>query len=230
MKATDHARTHRPDADEEVGVVLVAHWNFEVEDIDGRRVTDATGAGLPMTLDEGVRIVPGRDGEALAFDGTGGRASVQAAPQLTLSQVFGFTVAFHVCVTEGPTGEWRALLFEQVAETDARAVGMWLHPDADRLRVQLFTIKGPEYMDSHARLTLGEWGHVAFVVHAQGMFLYVNGKPDVAVPLEHPVVTPSGPLSLGAEPGKPGMAGLIADVRVYADALNARAVQALAAD
>ncbi|MFC4912374.1 LamG domain-containing protein [Actinomadura gamaensis] len=208
--------------------MLVAHWSFEVEDIDGRRVTDATGGGLAMTLDEGVRIVPGRDGEALAFDGTGGRAIVPAVPQLALSQVFGFTVAFHVSVSEGPTGEWRALLFKSVAEGDARAIGVWLHPDAMRLRVQLFTIKGPEYMDSHARLKLGEWSHLAFAVDTQGMFLYVDGKLDVAIPLEHPVVTPSGPLSLGAEPGKLGMSGLLADVRVYSAALDERTVRALA--
>lgn len=209
--------------------MLVAHWSFEVEDIDGRRVADATGGGSAMTLDEGVRIVPGGDGEALAFDGTGGRAVVPAVPQLVLSQVFGFTTAFRVSVAEGPTGEWRALLFKEVAEGDARAIGIWLHPDAMRLRVQLFTIKGPEYMDSHARLALDAWTHLAFVVDTQGMFLYVDGQLDVAIPLEHPVVTPSGPLSLGAEPGKLGMSGMLADVRVYSAALDEQAVRALAA-
>ncbi|RMI47400.1 LamG domain-containing protein [Actinomadura harenae] len=212
--------------------MLVARWSFAVEDIDGRRVADATGGGLTMTLDEGVRIVPGRDGdgEALAFGGTRGRAIVEAAPRLALSQLFGFTVAFHVRVTDGPTGEWRALLFKQVADADARALGVWLHPDADRLRVQLFTTKGPEYMDGHARLTRDEWAHLALVVHAQGMALYVDGRPDVAIPLEHPVVTPGGPLSLGAEPGKPGMSGLMANVRIYAEALDERTIRALATE
>ncbi|MEV5570771.1 LamG-like jellyroll fold domain-containing protein [Spirillospora sp. NPDC052269] len=213
-----------------MGTVLVAHWSFDVEDIDGRRVADATGDGPAMTLDEGVRIVPGRDGEALAFDGTGSRATAPAVPRLALSQVFGFTLAFHACVAEGPTGEWRALLFKRVADADARALGMWLHPDADRLRVQLFTIKGPEYMDSHAGLTPGVWAHLAFVVHAQGMFLYLDGKLDVAIPLEHPVVTPSGSLSLGAEPGKPGISGLMTDVRVYAAALDEHTIRTLAGE
>ncbi|MEV4253004.1 LamG-like jellyroll fold domain-containing protein [Spirillospora sp. NPDC049652] len=213
---------------EEVGAVLVAHWSFEVADIDGRRVADATGGGLAMALDEGVRIVPTRDGQALAFDGTAARATVPAVPQLALSQVFGFTVAFHACVTDGPTGEWRALLFKEVADGDARAVGMWLHPDADRVRLQLFTIKGPEYLDSHARLTRDTWVHLAYVVNAQGMFLYVDGRLDTAVSLEHPVVTPAGPLSLGAEPGKPGISGLMADVRVYAAALDEQALRAIA--
>ncbi|MFI0449395.1 LamG domain-containing protein [Actinomadura sp. 6N118] len=207
--------------------MLIAHWTFDVEDIDGSRVNDTTGGGLKAALDAGAEIVPGRDGEALSLDGDG-RAVVPAGPQLVLSQVFGFSLAFFVNVNAEPTGEWRGLFYKPVAEHDARGIGMWLYPDAQRLRVQLFTVKGPEYVDSRAVLTLDEWAHVAFVVDTDGMFLYVNGKLDVAVPLEHAVVTPAGPIYLGGEPGKPGLTGLLDDVRVYASALDEEAVRALA--
>ncbi|GAA2620554.1 LamG domain-containing protein [Actinomadura fulvescens] len=207
--------------------MLIAHWTFDVTDLDGPRVNDTTGGGLPAALDGDAEIVPGRDGEALSVDGNG-RAVVQAAPQLVLSQVFGFSLAFFVNVTAAPTGEWRGLLYKPVAEHDARGIGMWLYPDAQRLRVQLFTVKGPEYMDSRAVLAEGAWAHVTFVVDTGGMFLYINGKLDVAVPLEHAVVTPGGPIYLGGEPGKPGLSGLLDDVRVYASALDEEAVRALA--
>ncbi|MEU5876135.1 LamG domain-containing protein [Spirillospora sp. NPDC047279] len=207
--------------------MLIAHWTFDVENVDGHRVADATGGGLTATLDEGAEIVPGRDGEALSLGGAG-QAVVPAAPQLVLSQVFGFSLAFFVNVTGDPTGEWRGLLYKPVTDEDARSLGLWLYPDALRVRVQLFTVKGPEYADSRAVLTLGEWAHVAFVVDTEGMFLYINGKLDVAVPLEHAVVTPAGPLHLGSEPGKPGLTGLMEDVRVYASALDQEAVRALA--
>lgn len=206
--------------------MLVGHWTFDIETIEGRRVADAAG-GLPAALDENVEIVPGRDGQALAFDGRG-RAVIPAAPQLVLSQVFGFTLAFWANAAAGPTGEWRGLFFKQVAEHDARGIGLWLYPDAMRLRVQLFTVKGPEYADSRRTLTVGEWTHVAFVVDTDGMFLYVDGKLDVAVPLEHAVVTPSGPFALGGEPGKAGFTGLLEDFRVYAQALDEQDVRALA--
>jgi hypothetical protein len=142
--------------------------------------------------------------------------------------VFGFSVAFFVRIDEEPTGEWRSLLYKPVAENDARGLGLWLYPDAMRLRIQLFTVKGPDYVDSHARLTVGEWAHVAFVVDTDGMFLYVNGRLDVAAPLEHAVVTPAGPIYLGREPTKPGFAGLMDDLRVYASALDEEAVRSLA--
>jgi hypothetical protein len=207
--------------------VLVAHWTFDVETVDGRRVADAAGGGPVAELNETAQIVPGRDGEALSLDGRG-RALIPAMPQLVLSQVFGFSVAFFVQVVEESTGEWRSLLYKPVAEHDARALGMWLYPDAMRMRVQLFTVKGPEYVDSHARLPLGEWIHVAFVVDPEGMFLYINGRLDVGMSLEHAVVTPAGPIYLGSEPTKPGFGGLMDDFRVYASALNAEAVVELA--
>ncbi len=210
----------------EVIPVLIAHWTFDVATVDGRRVAEATGAGPAAELDETAGIVPGRDGEALSLNGND-RAVIPAAPQLVLSQVFGFSLAFFVQVTEPPTGEWRSLVYKPVAENDARGLGLWLYPDAMRVRVQLFTVKGPDYVDSHTRLALGEWAHLAFTVNTQGMFLYINGKLDVAVSLEHPVVTPAGPIYLGSEPTKPGFGGLMDDFRVYASSLNEEAVRAL---
>ncbi|WP_067484991.1 LamG domain-containing protein [Actinomadura hibisca] len=207
--------------------MLVGHWTFDIETIDGRRVADAE-AGLPAVLDAGVEIVPGADGQALAFDGRG-RVEIPAAPQLVLSQIFGFTLAFWVKAAAGPVGEWRSLLYKPVAEHDARGVGLWLYPDAMRLRVQLFTVKGPEYADSRRTVPLGEWAHLALVVDTDGMFLYIDGRLDSAVPLEHPVVTPGGPFHLGGEPGRPGLTGLLEDFRVYASALDERDVRILAA-
>jgi hypothetical protein len=208
--------------------MLVAHWTFDAETVEGRRVADASGGGLAAALDETVEVVPGRDGEALAFDGRG-RAVIPAAPQLVLSQMFGFSLAFFVNVTEEPTGEWRGLFYKPVAEHDARGVGMWLYPDAMRLRVQLFTVKGPDYLDSRAVLPVGGWTHVAFVVDTDGMFLYVDGRLDSAQPLEHAVVTPTGPIYLGSEPARRGFSGLLDDFRVYASPLGEEAVRSLSA-
>jgi hypothetical protein len=207
--------------------VLIAHWTFDAGTVDGRRAADTAGAAPSAELAETARIVPGRDGEALAL-GEHDRAVIPAAPQLVLSQIFGFGLAFFVRVDEGPTGEWRSLLYKPVAENDARGLGLWLYPDAMRLRVQLFTVKGPDYIDSQARLTVGEWAHIAFVVDTRGMALYVDGEQDSAASLEHPVVTPAGPIYLGREPAKPGFGGLIEDLRVYASALGQEAVRALA--
>jgi hypothetical protein len=207
--------------------VLMAHWTFDVDTTDGRKVADAAGASPAAELGETAEIVPGRDGGALALGGRD-RVVIPAAPQLVLSQIFGFSLAFFVQVNEEPTGEWRSLLYKPVAENDARGLGLWLYPDAMRLRVQLFTVKGPDYVDSRTRLTPGEWTHVAFVVDTQGMFLYINGRQDAAVALEHAVVTPAGPIYLGSEPSKPGFGGLMDDLRVYASPLDGEAVRSLA--
>ncbi|WP_433331822.1 LamG domain-containing protein [Spirillospora sp. CA-294931] len=205
---------------------LIAHWAFGIEDVHGHTVTDAAGS-LTAELDRTVGIVPGRTGEALSFDGRG-IAAIPAARQLVLDQMFGFSLTFMINVTASPTGEWRGLFFKQVAEHDARSVGLWLYPDAMRLRAQLFTVKGPEFADTRGRLPLGDWIHVALVVDTDGMFLYIDGKPNVAVPLEHAVVSAAGPLYLGAEPGHAGFSGLLDDFRVYGSALDGEDVLILA--
>ncbi|MBW8482076.1 LamG domain-containing protein [Actinomadura parmotrematis] len=212
--------------------MLVAHWTFDVRDVAGRSVRDAAG-GLVAALDEHAGIVPASDGAGtggeLVLDGRG-RAVVPAAPRLALSQVFGFTVALAAAPdpAAAPTGEWRGLFYQPVGEDDARALGIWLYPDSFRLRVQLFTVRGPEFVDSRRALAPGAWTRLALVVDRDGMFLYVDGKLDVAAPLEHPVVTPAGPVHLGAEPGRAGFGGRLADVRIYAAALDEDAVRALA--
>jgi hypothetical protein len=207
--------------------MLIAHWTFDIGTIDGRSAAEARGAGPAVALDESVAIVPGRDGEALSFDGTG-KAVIPAMPQLVLSQVFGFSVAFFAKVAQEPDGEWRGLFYKPVGENDARSIGIWLYPDTTQMRVQLFTVKGPDYIDSQASLPIGEWVHVAFVVDSGGMYLYIDGQLDTGVALEHEVVPPYGPIYLGSEPGKPGFAGLMDDFRVYASALRADEVRALA--
>lgn len=207
--------------------MLIARWTFDIETIDGRSAAEVQGGGPPVTLDEFVRVVPGRDGEALAFDDRG-QATIPAVPRLVLSQVFGFSLAFFVNVTEGPAGDWRGVFYKPVGENDARSIGIWLYPDAMRVRVQLFTVNGPEYVDSQGSLPVGEWAHVAFVVDADGMYLYIGGELDAGMPLEHEVVPPYGPIYLGSQPGRPGFTGLLDDLRVYASALDAEAVRALA--
>ncbi|TDD66762.1 LamG domain-containing protein [Actinomadura darangshiensis] len=208
--------------------MLIAHWTFDLDTLDGRKVAVAAGAAPDIELGETAEVVPGRDGGALALHGHD-RAVVPAVPQLVLSQVFGFSVAFFVQVTEEPTGEWRSLVYKPVAENDARGLGLWLYPDAMRVRVQLFTVKGPDYVDSRTRLPVGEWVHIALVVDTAGMSLYINGKQDVGLSLEHAVVTPAGPVYLGSELTKPGFGGLLDDFRVYATALDDDAIRALAA-
>jgi hypothetical protein len=206
--------------------VLRAHWTFDAGMIEGRSVLDSTGNGLMARLDPAVTVVPGRTGGALSFDGSG-RAVIAAAPQLVLDQLFGFSIAFSIKVAESPTGEWRGVLYKSAAEHDARGLGLWFYPDDLRLRVQLFTARGPELADSR-RLEVGQWAHIALIVDPDELCVYVDGELDTAVRLDQPVVTPAGPIYLGRDPTGLGFAGLLGDLRIYATALTGEAVRALA--
>jgi hypothetical protein len=207
--------------------MLTGHWTFDADTVDDHHASDTTGGGVTATLDPGVDVVPGRLGEALRFDGRE-RAVVPAAPQLMLQQMAGFSLAFFLNVHERPTGSWRGVLYKSVGENDARGLGMWLYPDAMRLRIQLFTAKGPEFVDLRANPQLGEWTHLAMAVDADEMYTYVDGEFDAGVPLEHPVVPITGPLYLGCDPTGLGFAGLLDDLRVYGSTLSREAVRSLA--
>jgi Concanavalin A-like lectin/glucanases superfamily len=209
--------------------MLTGHWTFDADTVDGDRAADATGGGLTATLDPAVTVVPGRLGEALRFDGKG-RAVIPAAPQLMLQQMIGFSLAFFVHVDEKPTGGWRGVLYKSVGDNDARGLGMWLYPDAMRLRIQLFTTKGPEYVDLHATPRIGEWTHVAMAVDADEMYAYADGEFDAGVALEHPVVPITGPLYVGCDPTGLGFAGAVDDLRVYGSTLAPDAVRVLATE
>lgn len=213
--------------------MLAAHWTFEEETIretdpSARQALDVTGGGLPALLDPAVDLVPARTGRALRFHG-GDRAVIPAAPQLELDQLFGFGVAFLLRLGEPPIGTWRGALYKSVGPGDARGMGCWLYPDEQRLRFQLFAVKGgATYADTSSRLPEGRWVHVAVIVDIEEIYVYLDGELDRAVRLEHPVVPPSGQTYLGSDPNGLGFAGEIADLRVYSTALTGEAVAALA--
>ncbi len=212
--------------------MLAAHWTFEEDTIQrtdrvDRLALDVTGAHLPAVLDPAVGLVPARRGRALAFHG-GDRAVIPAAPQLELDQLFGFGVAFLLRLGEPPTGTWRGAFYKAVGPKDARGMGCWLYPDEQRLRFQVFTVKGgAAYADTGSRLPSDRWVHVAVVVDPEEIYVYLDGELDCAMRLDRPVVPPSGQIFLGADPSGLGFVGEIADLRVYSAALTGEAVAAL---
>lgn len=213
--------------------MLAAHWTFEEETIRGtdplsRHALDVTGGGLPALLDPAVDVVPARTGRALRFHGRD-RAVIPAAPQLELDQLFGFGVAFLLRLGEPPTGTWRSALYKSVGPGDARGMGCWLYPDEQRLRFQLFTVRGgAAYADTRSRLQAGRWIHVAVIVDPEEIYVYLDGELDRAVRLDRSVVPPSGETFLGSDPNGLGFVGEIADLRVYSTALTGESVAALA--
>jgi Concanavalin A-like lectin/glucanases superfamily len=210
--------------------VLSGRWTFDAPTIEasgtGRVSVDTAGSPVAAILEDGVDIVPMRRGECVRFDGTT-RAVIPAAPHLTWSQTF--SIAFYLNVTDEPTGHWRAIFYKPVAERDARGIGLWLYPDAMRLRAQLFTIKGPEFADSRTPLTPGRWTHVAVAVDPDEIYIFVDGEFDMGVPLEHPVVNTGGELVLGRDAGGGGFAGMLDDLRVYASTLTPAEVREISA-
>jgi hypothetical protein len=198
---------------------LVAWWTFD--QTEGNTVRDASPAGHHASLEGPVKCVPGRLGQAAAFDG-----------QSTLLRVPGFkgiggskarTVTAWI-KTDTPTGE----------------ILRWGTPEPGRMWIVGF-IRGriginPRggYLYVNDPLHDNQWHHVAVVLEEASpanlhdhAHLYVDGRPavihDIGLLDLWPIDTGD---QLDVEIGR-GWKGLLDDLRIYARALSEEEIAGL---
>jgi Concanavalin A-like lectin/glucanases superfamily/Bacterial Ig domain len=205
----------------------VGYWKFD--EGSGTTAADASGDGNTGTLMNGPAWIPGRLGQALAFDGVDDSVQIAAAPGLNS---YPLTVAFwmrtgDITGVHGLVNKYfpSSLNGYQVFLNNG-SVCAWYFKDAANYvwDGSGCTLSVPGYADS-------QWHHVAFVVDAAGGRLYVDGAQKAAQPwtgIPGSTSTPQG-LSLGQYPGtaRPYFSGALDDVRIYAQALGAADVAAL---
>ncbi|RJL30974.1 LamG-like jellyroll fold domain-containing protein [Bailinhaonella thermotolerans] len=148
---------------------------------------------------------------------------VELAPPWNLAR--GLSITFDVRLTALPSGTWRTLFHRPVARGDARALGLWVFPDAPRLRAQAFHERGPEWVDSEA-VQLDVWTPIAVIADARWLRVYRAGKVEDAVRLPRALLPAFGPLHVLPSPA-PDVA--LRDLRVYDHPIDEPAIRALSA-
>ncbi len=191
----------------------VAQWPLEGT---GREASDPVLDGELL----GVTSVPGRVGEALAFDGAGARVAVPASPappslnQLTLAAW---------AKPSSVTGTHYLLAGEC-----ANSGGLFL-----RLRdgaLEAGTWLGGQEQTATAVLGdgAGAWSHLAAVHNGWGWRLYRNGAEFGRLASPLPALDENVEWTLGARrDGAGGLAGLLSDVRLYDRALEPAEIASL---
>ena len=210
---------------------LTGHWAFD--EGSGTTAADSSGAGHPLTLQNGAGWGPGVVGpHSLAVSTPRQQYAQSAGPVIDTTQ--SFTVSAWVYLTS--TSGYQTF----VSQDGTQISGFFLQLRADTGR---FAFTRPAY-DSPKALGIiasapnivpqpNEWYHLTGVYDAarQTISLYVNGvlqqtQSDV------PDWGATGPLAVGRgffNSGKVDFAsGNIDDVRTYGGALTARAIAALA--
>jgi hypothetical protein len=193
---------------------LVAAYSFD--EGGGTTVADASGNGNAGTIGSATWTTAGKNGGALAFNGTSARVRVNDAPSLDLSTAM--TLAAWVRPSN-VSGSWRDVIFKGDDMYYLEATS----PPGRPAMGGTFS-GGPLYGPSS--LPVNTWTHLAASYDGATLRLYVNGLAVASRVRTGPIATSNLALEIGGDSiyGQ-FFAGTIDDVRIYSRALSASEIQ-----
>jgi hypothetical protein len=213
--------------------------SYTFERLDGGVVPDVSGHGLDGRLVATVdadTLLPSLTGHGLALHLTGAQHEYVDVPQLPVLDVDRYTLSAWVrpsgVQNDATNDRWEVL---------EKAGAYWVNVRTDRhVRVGGFYggCSGPgvwQYLDSTAVLPLKKWRHVAATYDGSVLKVYVGGVLSGSKRVTGRTCVSGEPLAVGAKnnPTKGLLEafwdGRLDDVRIYAQALTATQVKALAA-
>ena len=197
---------------------LVAAYSFD--EGAGTTVTDLSGNGNTGTLSNTLWTNSGKYGNALVFNGTNSRVTINDAPSLHLTSAM--TLEAWVNPSTVPNA-WEDVIYKGNDN-------YYLEGTSDRSGVPAAgatvgstdaTILGT------APLPVNTWTHLASTYDGTALRLYVNGVQVSAQAISGNLLTSTTPLQIGSDSlfGQ-YFAGMIDEVRVYNVALNQTQIQA----
>lgn len=197
---------------------LRAYYRFDVPDISGVSVVDASGSpASPGTLQGGPLQITGQVGGAIDLDGVNDRMQAGAL------QLASNTVTFSAWIRrDGPQTGTNGIIFCRAGSTVA-GLNLGSHHE---LR---YHWDGTQWgWDSGLEVPDGEWCHVALVVEPDRATIYRNGTPAIH-PASHPPEAFDGALIVGQDPGFSTryFAGAIDEVAIWSRALSPAEITSL---
>jgi chitodextrinase len=192
---------------------LVAAYAFD-EGL-GPSAADASGNGNTGAIGSAAWVPTGKFGNALSFNGTNARVTVNDSASLDLTAAM--TLEAWVFPTVG--GGWRDVIYKAPDDT------YYLESSSDSGRPATGGTFSPSLFGTSA-LPLNVWSHLAATLDAGTLRLYVNGVQVASQPVFAPISTSTGALTIGGDAvyGQ-YFAGRIDEVRIYNTARNATEIQ-----
>ena len=195
---------------------LLGHWTCD--EVDGPWLRDASGHRRHGRMTGPMRLVEGRLGKALEFNGS---AFIDFADAPDLNLIEAMTLA--LWVRPQRVGSMRLLDKGPAGGSDGYLLDT--HPE-NHLRL----IMRPGTMQADARLPVGAWSHVAATFADQTQRVYLNGRIVTEMSGRGGTITATAmPLRMGADSdGGSRFVGLLDDVRIYRRALKPEEIAKLA--
>jgi hypothetical protein len=219
------------------GSELEGHW--KLDEASGQVAGDASGKNRSGALSGATNWVPGRVGKALSLDGASGFVRIKRDAALEVPAI---TVALWL-KRSGEQGPWANVARKTYQNNNAPTFASWglqLNPEGAGSGVLAFNT-GYAGGIQHLRAPSGavpdeSWVHVAAVYDPAAKEsqkrLYIDGDVVAAAAETRPIsydASESGDIYFGQNgAGKEFFKGAISDVRLYARALSAEEVRALA--
>ncbi len=207
-------------------VNLVGHWTFDGD--FGGVVLDQSGHGGNAILDGNVQVVPGLEGDALEFDGSG---YAEAPDHMGVIDTASRTVMAWIKTAD----------YGEIASWGQNVAGQkWIfrvqesNGTLGAIRVEV----NGGYQVGSIDLRDDEWHHVAAVLADDGspdvneISLYVDGFLEAnSAQLDEAIATAEGVVRIGQSPwGTRPFFGLIDDVRIYDKPLTEDEMRQLSGD
>ena len=199
-------------------------WKF-----DGN-ATDSSGSANNATLVGSPAFVAGQLGSALQLNGTSQYASVADAASLDLTT--GLTLAAWIRPGTGATQDLIKKATNGSVDGFELSLASPTSAAGQRVFVRLNQATSGDTFRINSTTTYptnGTWMHVAATYDGTTIRIYINGLLEGSVAGPAAIATNSLPLSLGAQSDASRFyTGLLDDARVYATALSATEIAALA--
>lgn len=189
----------------------VAAWGFDEE--SGALALDATGAGHDGTIEGALRIVDGRFGSALLFDGIQDVVVVPDSEALALGD--GFTLSAWVRPTLTTTA-WAAIAQKATDAWFLHASSLNGRPAAG---ATLADVCCTQVVASQA-LPTNVWSHLAATYDGIALRYFVDGVLVGSTPASGGIQVTAGELRFGNNTYGEGFAGAIDELRIYDRALD----------
>jgi hypothetical protein len=187
---------------------LVSYWPFNEGTIKGKIVSDLLGNN-DGTLVGNPKIVDGKYGSALEFNGTSDYVDVPDDKSLQLWETY--TLEAWIYQKESKSSR----IIDKITAGTADGPHLDTHPGTT-----LRSCAGA-CISNKTQYSLKEWHHVAMTFDKGDVKFYLDGSPDGGGQAPSPLSGNSNPLRIGADSnGQNLFSGVIDEVRVYNRAIN----------
>jgi hypothetical protein len=201
---------------------LVAYYNFN--EGTGTIANDLSGNGNNGAITGATWTNSGKQGNALAFDGSGGWVEVPDSPSLDLTT--GVTLEAWVNQTPSSASDgWAGFIVKE--QSQDVCYGLFSTGAGDWPAADVFTSGSAEqFIYGPLQIPVSTWTHLATTYDGTTQSMYVNGALVASTPRTGTIVTASQPLHIGGDSiWGDYLNGMIDEVRIYNRALSQSEIQ-----